>query len=64
MLHLTLSILESWIWESANIIRDSIDASNFKNNIFGLLFLKRSSVLFKKGVEPSIKCNRLTRANT
>lgn len=42
-----LSSLESWLWDSANILRGSIDSSDFKNYIFGLLFLKRSSDVFE-----------------
>jgi len=35
---LGLDELKSWLWESANILRGSIDSSDFKNYIFGLLF--------------------------
>jgi type I restriction enzyme M protein len=48
---LDLSTLESWLWDSANILRGSIDSSDFKNYIFGLLFLKRSNDVFKEDVE-------------
>ena len=37
---LTLEALESWLWESANILRGSIDSSDFKNYIFGLLCMR------------------------
>ncbi|MFW5981325.1 MAG: type I restriction-modification system subunit M [bacterium] len=49
--HLTLDELESHLWESANILRGSIDSSDYKNYIFGLLFLKRLSDVFEENRE-------------
>lgn len=46
MAQLTLQQLESHLWESANILRGSIDSSDYKNYIFGLLFLKRLNDVF------------------
>src|SRR5699024_10117990 len=46
MTKLTLPQLESHLWQSANILRGSIDSSDYKNYIFGLLFLKRLSDVF------------------
>jgi type I restriction enzyme M protein len=48
---LTIETLESWLWDSANILRGSIDSSDFKNYIFGLLFLKRSNDVFQEEVD-------------
>jgi len=47
---LSLETLESWLWESANILRGSIDSSDFKNYIFGLLFLKRYNDVFEERI--------------
>jgi len=52
---LTLDTLESWLWDSANILRGSIDSSDFRNYIFGLLFLKRSNDVFEEEVENIMK---------
>jgi type I restriction enzyme M protein len=38
---LSLSALESHLWESANILRGPVDAADFKTYIFPLLFFKR-----------------------
>ncbi len=43
---LTLQELKSHLWGSANLLRGSIDSSDFKNYIFGLLFYKRLSDVF------------------
>lgn len=51
MAKLELGTLESWLWDSANILRGSIDSSDFKNYIFGLLFLKRANDVFEEEVE-------------
>ncbi|MBL8021696.1 MAG: SAM-dependent DNA methyltransferase [Leptospirales bacterium] len=39
----TLSQLESHLWESANILRGPVDAADFKTYVFPLLFFKRLS---------------------
>jgi type I restriction enzyme M protein len=41
----TLSQLESHLWESANILRGPVDATDFKTYVFPLLFFKRISDL-------------------
>src|SRR6187431_2161263 len=52
---LSLVTLEGWLWDSANILRGSIDSSDFKNYIFGLLFLKRANDVFDEEVEMIIQ---------
>ena len=39
----TLSQLESHLWEAANILRGTVDAADFKTYVFPLLFFKRIS---------------------
>lgn len=36
---ISLEELKTWLWGSANIMRGTVDSSDFKNYIFGLLFL-------------------------
>jgi type I restriction enzyme M protein len=35
--------IESWLWESANILRGPVDPANLRDYVFPLLFLKRLS---------------------
>jgi type I restriction enzyme M protein len=59
---LSLETLESWLWESANILRGSIDSSDFKNYIFGLLFLKRFNDVFDERIAQLIEADGLSYA--
>jgi type I restriction enzyme M protein len=57
---LTVGKLEGYLWSAADILRGSIDSSDYKNFIFGLLFVKRLSdrfdeecdALVAEGVDP------------
>lgn len=52
---LTLQQLEAHLWGSADLLRGSIDAADFKTYIFGLLFLKRLSDVFEEEAEALVK---------
>ena len=55
MAKLDLDTLKGHLWESANILRGGIDSSDYKNYIFGLLFLKRLSDVFDEEAEKLLK---------
>lgn len=48
---MTLEKLKAHLWESAIILRGSIDAADYKNYIFDLLFLKRLSDVYVEEAE-------------
>ncbi len=48
---INLEKLKTHLWKSADILRGHIDAADYKNYIFGLLFLKRLSDVFDEEVE-------------
>lgn len=58
---LDLQTLESWLWDSANILRGSIDSSDFKNYIFGILFLKRFNDVFEERILDIMKEEEIDR---
>jgi type I restriction enzyme M protein len=48
---LTTDKLEQYLWSAADILRGSIDSSDYKGFIFGMLFLKRLSDRFDEECE-------------
>ena len=52
---LTRQELETTLWQAADILRGQIDAADYKNYIFSILFLKRLSDRFEEEVENALK---------
>jgi type I restriction enzyme M protein len=52
---ITLSQLESHLWEAANILRGPVDAADFKTYVFPLLFFKRISDVHDEEHEAALK---------
>lgn len=59
---ISLDVLKSWLWGSANIMRGTVDSSDFKNYIFGLIFLKRLSDVFDERIAAIMKDEKCSEA--
>lgn len=55
MARISLNELEKYLWDSANFLRGHIDAGDYKQYIFPLLFLKRLSDVWDEEFAESIK---------
>ena len=55
MSSLTLTKLESHLWEAANILRGPVDAADFKTYVFPLLFFKRISDVHDEEYDAAMK---------
>jgi type I restriction enzyme M protein len=51
---MSLSELESHLWEAANILRGPVDAADFKTYVFPLLFFKRISDVYDEEYEVAL----------
>ncbi len=47
--------IESWLWDSANILRGPVDPANLRDFVFPLLFLKRLSDTWDEEQEKAVK---------
>jgi type I restriction enzyme M protein len=52
---ISLSRLESHLWEAANILRGPVDAADFKTYVFPLLFFKRISDVYDEEYQAALE---------
>ena len=54
---ITQSELETYLWGSADLLRDHVDAGSYKQYIFPLLFFKRLNDVYNEETEKAIQEN-------
>lgn len=54
---ITFEFLKSHLWSAADILRGSLDASEYRQPVMTLLFLKRLNDVFEENAEKLIKKN-------
>ncbi len=59
--HLSQKELESYLWGAATLLRGLIDASDYKQYIFPLLFFKRLSDVWDEDYHEAFKLSRTPR---
>lgn len=56
--HLGQQALESYLWGAANLLCGLIDAGDYKQYVFPLLFFKRLSDVWGRGVPERLRRDR------
>ena len=58
---MTLESLKSHLWKTSDILRGSLDASEYRQPVMTLLFLKRLNDRFEENVEKLVRGGKFER---